>query len=166
MIFFFGDHLNLDRKTDIFFKQKNAGDQLIFGQNSMYQVIFRGKVWCTPKSFWAPMPLDVLVKEILLEIGFVEELRITWGNKELPQTFFHNTVYLQIYDLIHLTPYHWQPCILQYCGITNTGFSKISGKHYCKLLITIAALKQHQSGQPVPFLSTLFTKTSYSTTSY
>ena len=28
------------------------------------------------------------VKEMLLEIGFIEEMRTTWGNKKVPQTFF------------------------------------------------------------------------------
>ena len=28
------------------------------------------------------------VKDILLEIGFIEEMRTTRGNKELPQSFF------------------------------------------------------------------------------
>ena len=29
-------------------------------------------------------------QEILFEIGFIEEMRTTCGNKEMPQTFFHN----------------------------------------------------------------------------
>ena len=58
-------------------------------------------------------------KEILLKIGFIEELRTTRGNKELPQTFFHYSPYSQKYVLIRLTLYHWQPCILQFCDITK-----------------------------------------------
>ena len=30
----------------------------------------------------------IFVKEILLEIGFIEEMRSTRGNKDVPQTFF------------------------------------------------------------------------------
>ena len=37
----------------------------------------------------------------------------------MPQTFFHNFLYLQKYDLIRLTPYHWQPYILRFCDITK-----------------------------------------------
>ena len=50
----------------------------------------------------------IFVKEILLEN---EEKRTIWGNRELPQTFFHDFLYLRKYDLIRLTPYHCQPCI-------------------------------------------------------
>ena len=32
--------------------------------------------------------------EILLKIGSIEEMRTASGNKELPQTFFHNSLYL------------------------------------------------------------------------
>ena len=66
-------------------------------------------------KFW----INLLFKEILLEIGFIEEMRTTSGNEEVPQTFFHNSLYLQKYDLIHWTSYHWQPCILQFCDITK-----------------------------------------------
>ena len=37
----------------------------------------------------------------------------------MPQTFFHNYPYSQKYDLIRLTPYHWQPCISQFRDITK-----------------------------------------------
>ena len=43
-------------------------------------------------------------KEVLLEIGFIEEIRTTCGNKEMPQTFFHNCSYSRKYVLIRLTP--------------------------------------------------------------
>ena len=36
-----------------------------------------------------------LFKEILLEIGFIEEMRTTWEYKEVPQTFFHYWRYLR-----------------------------------------------------------------------
>ena len=61
------------------------------------------------------------IKNMLIEIVFVVKMRTTWGNKEVPQTFFHNYPYSQKYHLIRLTPYHWQlqPCISQFCDITN-----------------------------------------------
>ena len=57
--------------------------------------------------------------EILLKIAFVEEMTTTWGIKEVPQTFFHNSAYLRKYDWIGLTPYRCQPCISQFCDITS-----------------------------------------------
>ena len=66
------------------------------------------RVWVEPRSFdqsrhkndafthSATLP----IKEILLEIAFIEETRGTGGNKEMPQTFFHNSFYSQKYDLI------------------------------------------------------------------
>ena len=61
----------------------------------------------------------LVVKEVLLEIGFIEEMRTIWSNKEVPQTFFHNSLYFRESDLTRLIPYHWQPCILQLCDITK-----------------------------------------------
>ena len=54
------------------------------------------------------MVLTASVKEILLEIAFSEEMRASWGNKVVPQTFFHNSFYSRKYDLIRLTPFHWK----------------------------------------------------------
>ena len=51
------------------------------------------------------------VTTLLLEIGFIKEMRTTWGNQKMPQTFFHNSIYSQKYSLIHVTQYHWQTCI-------------------------------------------------------
>ena len=53
----------------------------------------------------------IFVKEILLEIDFIKEMRTIWGNKEVPQTFFHNFLYLRKYDVIRLTTHDCQPCI-------------------------------------------------------
>ena len=53
----------------------------------------------------------IFVKEMLHEIGFIEEMRTIWGNKEVPQTFFPQFPLFAKYDLIRLTPYHCQPCI-------------------------------------------------------
>ena len=46
--------------------------------------------------FYSPKCL----REILLEIGFNDEMRTTQGNKEMRQTFFHNSLYSLKYDLI------------------------------------------------------------------
>ena len=43
--------------------------------------------------------------EILIEIGFIEEMRTTC-NKEVPQTFSHNSLLFVKYDLIRMTQYH------------------------------------------------------------
>ena len=40
----------------------------------------------------------------------------------MPQTFFLNFFYSQKDDLIRLTTYHWQPCILQFCDITKSRY--------------------------------------------
>ena len=55
----------------------------------------------------------VRIKEILLEFSFIEEIITTRGNKQVPQTFFHNFPYSQKCVLICLTPYNWQVCISQ-----------------------------------------------------
>ena len=39
-----------------------------------------------------------IAREILLEIGFIEEMRTTGDNKEVSQTFFHISPYLQKYN--------------------------------------------------------------------
>ena len=57
------------------------------------------------------------IKELLFEIGLIEEMRTTWSNKEEPVSFFVNSLYSPKYDLIPLTPYHCQPCISQFCSI-------------------------------------------------
>ena len=36
------------------------------------------------------------IKEILLEIGFIEEVRTTWGYTEVSQIFFHNSLIREI----------------------------------------------------------------------
>ena len=46
------------------------------------------------------------VKEILLEIGIIEEMKTTYGpDKEVPHIFFHNSPFSRKYNLISLTPY-------------------------------------------------------------
>ena len=34
-----------------------------------------------------------IILEVLLEIGFIKEMRTTWGNKKVPQTLFHYSAY-------------------------------------------------------------------------
>ena len=70
-----------------------------------YIAIFSGYVSILPEKN----------SEKLLEIGFIEEMRTTRDNKEVLQTFFHDSPYLRKCDLICLTLYHWQPCILHFC---------------------------------------------------
>ena len=43
-------------------------------------------------------------QEILYEIGFIEEMRTTCGNKEVPQTFFHNSEFL-LFRKIRFNPF-------------------------------------------------------------
>ena len=65
------------------------------------------------------------LKRYLLEIDFIEEMRTILGNKEVPQIFFHNILYLRKYDLIRLTPYHCQPCIRNFLRLQQAYFAKI-----------------------------------------
>ena len=89
----------------------------------------------------------VFVEDIPLEIGFIEEVRTIWGNKEVPQTFSHTILYLRkyrvgqklegntknvlflvlpsnfwptLYIVICLTPYDWQPCIRNFMTLQKT----------------------------------------------
>ena len=40
-----------------------------------------------------------------LEIGFIEEMRTTWSDKEVPQIFFPKSLYSRKYHLLRFTPY-------------------------------------------------------------
>ena len=64
------------------------------------------------------------IKEIRLEIGFIVEMETTKSNKEVPQIFFHSSPYSQKYDLIRLTPYHWQPAFLNFMTSQKADFAK------------------------------------------
>ena len=60
----------------------------------------------------AGKPMHVLklilrFKEILLKIGFIEEMRTTSGNKEVLQIFLPNFPYSRKYNLLRLTPYQF-----------------------------------------------------------
>ena len=59
----------------------------------------------------------IYVKEILLEIGFIEEMRTIQVNTEVPHTFFYNFLDLRKCGLIRLTPYHFQPCIRNFVTV-------------------------------------------------
>ena len=61
----------------------------------------------------------IFFKEILLEIGFIEEMRTIWGNKEVPQTFFHNFLYLRKYDLISFDFVPLSTLHSQFCDFTK-----------------------------------------------
>ena len=66
----------------------------------------------------------IFVKEVLHDFGFIEEMRTIWGNKEVPQIFFHNILYLRNYNLIHLIPYHCQPCIRNFVTLQKVILQK------------------------------------------
>ena len=57
--------------------------------------------------------------EILLEISFIEEMRTTWGNKEVPLIVLRTFLYSRKCDLVRLTADHWQLCISQFYDITK-----------------------------------------------
>ena len=46
-------------------------------------------------------------KDILLEIGLIEEMRTTGGNKEVRKIFLPNSLYSRKYYLLRLTPYQF-----------------------------------------------------------
>ena len=82
------------------------------------------------------------VEEMLLETGFIKEMRTAWVNDKVPQTFFQNFLYLPKYDLIRLTPYHLESCILQFCdikkGIILQKFSQTKKLNY--KLVAVSSL--------------------------
>ena len=53
----------------------------------------------------------------MLEIGFIKEIRTTWINKEMPQTFSQFSLFVKM----QFNPFDstWQPCILQFFDITK-----------------------------------------------
>ena len=69
----------------------------------------------TRKNFIAALSL---LTQILLEIGFTDEIRTTSKNKEVPQTFFHNSSHSQ--KKKRFNPFdsvsYRQPCISQFCN--------------------------------------------------
>ena len=58
----------------------------------------------------------ILFKELLLEIGYIEQIKTTRGNRGA-----RNLVRLLLLstkiNLIRSTLYHWQPCVSKFCYI-------------------------------------------------
>ena len=52
-----------------------------------FSSVFGSKLLFTSFRFSAPKYIN-----LLLVIGFIEEMRTKWGNKEVPQTFVHSSV--------------------------------------------------------------------------
>ena len=52
------------------------------------------------------MRSEFQIKEILLKIGFVEEIRTIWGNKEAPETFFRK---FSLFAKIRFNPFDSVP---------------------------------------------------------
>ena len=54
--------------------------------------------------------LTCTLKEMLIEIGFIKDMRTTRGNKEVLQTFFLQFLFAKIrfnpFDSVPLTAYH------------------------------------------------------------
>ena len=82
-----------------------GGTVLVWGAKA---VILGARPWNAPRGVGPAASYSnlsncnyrIFVKEILLEMGFIEEMRTIWGDKEVPETFFHNFLYLRKYDLI------------------------------------------------------------------
>ena len=67
---------------------------------------------------------------------FIKEMRTTWDNKEVPQTFCHSYPNSRKYNLIRLTLCDWQTWFSQFFDTTKDWFCKISRRllGYCLLL--------------------------------
>ena len=63
----------------------------------------------------------------------------------MARKFFLNFLYWRKYDLIRLTPYHWQPCILQFCDIKKAvilqKFSPTKKRDY--QLVAVSSLSEN-----------------------
>ena len=44
---------------------------------------------------WNKCMIRKKLEKLLPEIGFIEEIKSTWGNEEMPQILFHYSPYLQ-----------------------------------------------------------------------
>ena len=71
-------------------------------------------------------------------------MRTTCDNKEVPQTFSKNSPYSRKYDLIRMTPYHWQTYILLFVTLQKADFAILSQTLFT-LLRTITTLKHRNS---------------------
>ena len=76
-------------------------------------------------SVWQPHILrcNSFIKEIQLEIDFIEEMRTTWGNNEAPYTLFHYFLNCKIRFKM-LTPYLWQPFVSKISDIRQEWLCK------------------------------------------
>ena len=86
-------------------------------------------------------------------------MRTTWSNKEVPQTFSHNSYFSRKYSLICLAPYHsrkFQPCMSYFiCLIVFIVFiclikpisSSISLSLYSKLILLTSSCNKFYSLQ-------------------
>ena len=63
---------------------------------------------------------------MLLEIDFIEEMRTPRHNMEVPQTFLRHSPHSQKYNLIHLTPYHFQLAFRDFVTSQKAYFCKNS----------------------------------------
>ena len=62
----------------------------------------------------------------LLKIVFIKEMRTTRGDKEVPQTFFHNSLYFWICDLNHLLHTVGNPAFRNFMTSQKAEFCKNS----------------------------------------
>ena len=66
----------------------------------LFRNVYTSNLVETPKKTFIFLKRLKLVKEIPLEVGFIEEMRTAGGNKEMPQTFFHNPPHSRKHVLI------------------------------------------------------------------
>ena len=63
------------------FSRRNSSKDLSKGHS--IRSFFFAQCEYSPENFWQ------ILKEILVEIDFNQEIRATWGNTEVPQTLFY-----------------------------------------------------------------------------
>ena len=106
-----------------------GGAQFSFGGHKQW---FGGRGPRLPPRCWACCNFTAIYRTVtiafslkrLLKIGFIEEMKTIWGNKEVPQTFFSISFAKKrcnSFDSVRLSTLH-----LQFCDITK-------GKNSCKL---------------------------------
>ena len=61
---------------------------------------------------------------ILLEIGFIEEMRTTESDEKVPSAPPSLFPFSAKMNLTRLTPYHWQLCARNFCDIKKDDFAK------------------------------------------
>ena len=97
---------------------KGSNIQLAERNESPGQLLFLDGTFCVTLIIHKDEQVDrysfqlhslLIIYEILLEIGCIEEMSTTWGNKEVPKLFSQFPLFAKIV-LIRLTSYHWQLC--------------------------------------------------------